>query len=145
MTVKNYRFKRASEIEVPQEFFNPITCGYKDLDETLSEMGGAVPSQVILLTGKPGSGKTSLALKFGSAIATKEPVAFISKEMSEFQLAFQARKLPGFGNIHTTEEFDQRETLKYLDELKPRIIILDSLQKCANYMKNPDSQSSVPF
>ena len=152
--VKNYGFKRASEIHVPPEFFNPIKTGIKDVDEAWSELGGIVPSQVTFITGPPGSGKTTLCLKIGAALSEEVSleeylaagidVAFISLEMSEFQLAHQAKKIPGFANVHVTGEFDQVETMNMIRKLKPGLIILDSIQKAARKMKLDDGRT-MPF
>lgn len=149
---KNYSFKRASEISVPDEFFNPIKTGIRDVDESWSEIGGIVPSQVTFITGNPGAGKTTLCLAVGATLASevKIPiedyiaaginVAFISLEMSEFQLAHQAKKIPGFSKVHVTGDFDQEETMKMIRQLKPGLIILDSIQKAARKMKDENGK-----
>ncbi len=54
-------FKKVSEIVVPDQFFHPLQTGSPELDSTFSELGGLIPSQVILVTGNPGSGKTTHA------------------------------------------------------------------------------------
>jgi hypothetical protein len=135
-----FRFKRAATIKVPDEFFNPLCTGLRAVDESWSEIGGIVPSQVTFITGNPGAGKTTLSLAIASAVVSKGPVGFISLEMSDFQLAHQAKKIPGFGGIDVTGDFDQEETIKALELMKPKLIILDSIQKAARKMKLPDGK-----
>ena len=145
MTEKQYGFRKASQIEVPDEFFHPIKTHLKCVDESWSEIGGIIPSQVTFITGTPGAGKTTLALAIAAILASLpadesiEP-AFISLEMSEFQLKHQAMKIPGFGNVNVTGDFHQEETLKMIRELKPKLIILDSIQKAARKMKDDDGK-----
>ena len=141
---KNFRFKRAATIQVPEKLFNPLVTGIREVDSTFSEMGGIVPSQVTFITGQPGAGKTTLTLAIGACIANRVPVAFISLEMSDFQLAYQARKIPGFGIVEVSTDFDPQETLKGLQRMKPGLIIVDSIQKAARRMKEVDGRP-MPF
>ena len=141
---KNYGFRRAATITVPEEFFNPLRTGMKDIDDLWSEIGGIVPSQVTFITGGPGAGKTTLTLAIGALLSAKKKIAFISLEMSDFQLAHQAKKIPGFGGVEVSANFDQHETLRILEEMKPDLIILDSIQKAARLMKEIDGRP-MPF
>jgi energy-coupling factor transporter ATP-binding protein EcfA2 len=143
-TIKDYSFRRAATIKVPDEFFNPLRTGMKDVDDSWSEIGGIVPSQVTFITGQPGSGKTTLTLAIGACLSKDKPVAFISLEMSDFQLAHQAKKIPGFGGVDVTGDFDQELTMQALRSLKPGLIILDSIQKAARKMKDENGKQ-MPF
>lgn len=141
---KEFSFKRAASIVVPEQFFNPLVTKIKAVDDAWSELGGIVPSQVTFITGNPGAGKTTLSLAIGSCLANQVTVAFISLEMSDFQLANQAKKIPGFGGVHITADFDQELTLEAIRELKPGLIILDSIQKAARKMKD-EFGKPLPF
>ena len=140
MVEKNFKFKRAATIVVPEEFFHPLRTGMKAVDDTWSELGGIVPSQVTFITGNPGAGKTTLTLAIGACLAAKTPIAFISLEMSDFQLAQQSKNIPGFGGVDVTGDFDQELTMELLREMKPGLIILDSIQKAARKMRLPDGK-----
>lgn len=63
-----------------------IPTGFKMLDKKLSGLQG---SQLIIIAGRPGMGKTSFALNIAQHVAVKEniPVALFSLEMSREQLA----------------------------------------------------------
>jgi len=59
-----------------------------DLIDLDAKTGGLHPSDLIIVAGRPGSGKTALAVNLAFAVARKgEPVAFYSLEMSGEQLA----------------------------------------------------------
>ena len=71
------------------------TTGLKDVDELL---GGLHPSDLVILAGRPGMGKTALAVNIGMAAARKHAetdgeegavVGFFSLEMSEEQLGLR--------------------------------------------------------
>ena len=65
-----------------------VTTGLVDLDEAL---GGLQAPDLVVLAGRPGMGKTALALVFTLAAARAGvPVAFFSLEMSAAQLAERA-------------------------------------------------------
>jgi len=141
---ENFKFKRAASIVVPDQFFNPLVTGIKEVDEAWSEIGGIVPSQVTFITGTPGAGKTTLTLAIGAHLTTQGCIAFISLEMSDFQLANQAKKIPGFGGVDVTGDFHPVETIALLRKMQPKLVILDSIQKAARKMKD-ESGKTLPF
>ncbi|MGI5848965.1 MAG: replicative DNA helicase [Christensenellales bacterium] len=68
--------------------FLGIPTGFKLLDKMLSGLQG---SQLIVVAGRPGMGKTSFALNIAQHVAVKQriPVAIFSLEMSREQLALR--------------------------------------------------------
>jgi len=144
-------FKRVSEIVVPDQFFQPLQTGSPELDSTFSELGGLIPSQVTLVTGNPGSGKTTLCAVAGSRLAarTTRPVVFLSYEMSDFQLKSQARKIPGFESLLiSTHEFHGEaggmdRLFQALDSINPCLVIVDSLQKMAAKMAEGPTRGQI--
>jgi SpoVK/Ycf46/Vps4 family AAA+-type ATPase len=151
LTVAKQTFKKVSDIEVPEKLFNTIKTDSPELDNVLSEIGGMVPSQVVLVTGNPGSGKTTLCAVVGSRIAERDsrPVVFLSYEMSDFQLKLQAKKIAGFNSLLvSTHEFHTQpggiDTLfQALDSLDPSMVIVDSLQKMASKMPDGPTRGQV--
>lgn len=137
---ESYQFRKAATIEVPDEFFSPIVTGIRDIDEAWSEIGGIVPSQVTFITGKPGAGKTTLTLAVAACIAKNRPAAFISLEMSDFQLKNQCKKIRNFDLVDVTCTFDQDKTMEEIRKLKPGLIILDSVQKAARKMRDAEGK-----
>ena len=135
-------FRRVSDILVPDILFQSIKTGCSEIDGTFSEIGGLIPSQVSLVTGNPGSGKTTICSAIGSRIAmnTGRPVVFLSYEMSDFQLKLQANKMPGFQDLLvSTHEFHAEsdgmaQLFQALDKISPALVIVDSLQKMASKM-----------
>jgi hypothetical protein len=137
-------FRKASSIEVPDILFHTLKTGSPEIDLALSELGGIVPSQVIFMTGKPGSGKTTLALVSTSKIqiTTKKPGAFISLEMSDYQLALSKKKYPTFDTMWVDTEFSLKKTIKALIEMKPSSVVLDSIQMAAGLLVHQKESSN---
>jgi len=145
-------FKRISDITVPDELFNSLSMDNPELNAVFSELGGLIPSQVTLVTGNPGGGKTTLCAVIGSRITKAQPakpVVFLSYEMSDFQLKMQAKKIPGFSDlIVSTHEFHADATgldnlFKALDSINPSLIIVDSLQKMASKMPQGPTRGQI--
>jgi SpoVK/Ycf46/Vps4 family AAA+-type ATPase len=151
LTVAKQTFKKVSEIEVPEKLFQTIKTESPELDSVFSEIGGLVPSQVVLVTGNPGSGKTTLCAVVGSRIAEKDnrPVVFLSYEMSDFQLKLQAKKIAGFETLLvSTHEFHAQPggidlLFQALDSLDPSMVIVDSLQKMASKMSDGPTRGQI--
>jgi hypothetical protein len=150
--LSNQYLKRAGDIVVPEKLFSPIMTGNSEIDSAFSELRGVIPSQVVLMTGTPGSGKTTLASVIGSRAMSnnKRPAVFLSYEMSDFQLKLQAKKIPGFDNLLLcTEEFHTRgkeglaELRELLMETDASVIIVDSLQKMAAKMRISNAQEEL--
>lgn len=145
------QFKLIADIEVPEKLFQTLKTESPELDSVLSEIGGLVPSQVILVTGNPGSGKTTLCAVIGSRLAGegKRPVVFLSYEMSDFQLKLQAKKIPGFDALLvSTHEFHATAEgldllFSALDSIDPSMVIVDSLQKMASKMPHGPTRGQV--
>lgn len=79
-------FDRLTELSEAGSDISGISTGLHDLDKTLS---GLNKTDLMLLAGRPGMGKTSLGLNIALNVAKKYPkrtVAFFSLEMSKQQL-----------------------------------------------------------
>lgn len=64
-----------------------LKTGFKDLDKSIS---GLNKGELIIIAGRPGMGKTSLALNIAINISKSHKVLFLSLEMSKTQLALKA-------------------------------------------------------
>jgi SpoVK/Ycf46/Vps4 family AAA+-type ATPase len=146
------QFRKISDIVVPDKMFQSIKTNNPEMDSVLSELGGLIPSQVIMITGNPGSGKTTLSAVIGSRIINTipdKPVVFLSYEMSDFQLKLQAQKIPGFSDLLiSTHEFHKDakgldELFKALDSIEPSMVIVDSLQKMASKMPQGPTRGQI--
>lgn len=92
--------------------------------------GGVVPGSLVLIGGDPGIGKSTLLLQVaGMMAASLGPVLYVSGEESAHQIKMRASRL----EIHEPDLYLLSETnldtiLKHFDTLRPRAVIVDSIQ-----------------
>lgn len=92
--------------------------------------GGFVPGSLSLLAGEPGIGKSTLMLQVAQAVsAASGPVAYISGEESALQIKLRAERLGVEGRgLFIITETDLEAAVSRLEELSPRLVVLDSIQ-----------------
>ncbi len=90
--------------------------------------GGLVPGSLILIGGEPGIGKSTLLLQLALNLKDQR-VLYISGEESEQQIRMRAErigKIPEQFLILT--ETDSGQIFSLLDDVKPEVLIVDSIQ-----------------
>lgn len=122
------------DIEIPKEMENNVRTGLEHLD-MLCCGDGMTPSSVLLLTGIPGAGKSTLGLQLADAINGQgHIVLYNTGEESLFQVRKTARRLDlkhGFRPNYIT---DVEELIKYCNLIRKEnpgkqfFLIQDSLQ-----------------
>ena len=118
---------------------NRNKTGMPEVDRVLG--GGILPGSMILLGGNPGVGKSTLALQIISGLSGN--VLYVSAEESEDQLALRAKRLGINSNlIHLSTENNAQAILDQVALLKPKLLILDSIQTI--YSDNIDSIPGSP-
>ena len=101
--------------------------GMGELDRVLG--GGLVDSSIVLLSGEPGIGKSTLLLQICSELSKSRTVLYVSGEESKGQLKLRAQRLGIVGeSIYLLTEVDVDAILEECDRLKPDVIIVDSVQ-----------------
>ncbi len=81
-------FAKIEELYEKKDLVTGVPTGYHDLDQLTA---GLQPSDLVIIAGRPGMGKTSFVLNIAqyAAIETGTPVAFFSLEMSKEQLVMR--------------------------------------------------------
>ena len=127
-TVQSQAYSRAQKLSgltIP-EYIRAGT-GMKELDRVLG--GGLVSSSVVLLSGEPGIGKSTLLLQICSELSKTRKVLYVSGEESRGQLKLRADRLNIKGEeIYLLTETDTDAILSECDNLKPDVVIIDSIQ-----------------
>lgn len=101
--------------------------GMEELDRVLG--GGLVDSSVILLSGEPGIGKSTLLLQISAELGKSRKVLYVSGEESKGQLKMRAERLGIRGdNIYLYTETDIDAIISECSAVKPDVIIMDSVQ-----------------
>ncbi|NPA53369.1 MAG: DNA repair protein RadA [Aquificae bacterium] len=104
-----------------------ISTGIDTLDEALG--GGIVKGQVILLSGEPGIGKSTLLLQVSSNISKKGKVLYITGEESAQQVYIRGERIGALSeNLLIFSETNLENILSVIEEENPDFLVLDSVQ-----------------
>jgi len=95
--------------------------------------GGIVPGSIVLVSGDPGIGKSTLMLQLALKTAGSLKVLYVSGEESERQIKMRAVRLVGDESSLPEDLFLITETnleaiLDHVTSLKPDVLIVDSIQ-----------------
>lgn len=104
-----------------------FTTGMNELNRVLG--GGAVAGSLVLVGGAPGIGKSTLLLQICNSLCADHCVLYISGEESERQIKLRAIRL-GVApeNLFILSETRLSDLLEAVEEIKPDILIVDSIQ-----------------
>ncbi len=146
-TVSEFRQPKKSSVSssatrqlgvVPQEMVMLSSCkpekivrkftGYPEVDRVLG--GGLVPGSMILVGGNPGIGKSTLMMHVAAHFTKKELVVlYVSGEESLEQFSLRSLRLKvGDAPINILTETSVERILDVLEQIKPDIVIIDSVQ-----------------
>ena len=131
--------QRLHEVDTDTEirFFT----GMGELDRVLG--GGAVAGSLVLVGGAPGIGKSTLLLQICKSLCDGRSVLYVSGEESERQLKLRAVRLGVTPeNLLILSETRLSDILEAVEENKPDILIIDSIQTLYNE-ENESSPGSV--
>jgi len=105
--------------------------------------GGIVPGSIVLVGGDPGIGKSTLMLQMAMEMAAQKRVLYVSGEESERQIKMRALRLNGKQelpkNLLLVTETNLEIILNHVNEVKPDLLIVDSIQ--TTYFSNMDSSA----
>ena len=131
--------QKISEVDCVDEI--RFSTGMGELDRVLG--GGAVAGSLVLVGGAPGIGKSTLLLQICNSLCAGRQVLYVSGEESERQLKLRAQRLGVAPDaLYILSETRLSDILEAVEEMKPDILIADSVQTLYNE-ENESSPGSV--
>jgi len=116
---------KLNEINISDEI--RFKTGLKEFDRVLG--GGIVKGSVSLLAGEPGIGKSTLLLQICDKFAAGFSIMYVSGEESQNQIKLRADRLGvNSGNLYVYTETNIEKIHEALNEIKPDLLIIDSIQ-----------------
>jgi DNA repair protein RadA/Sms len=97
-----------------------------ELDRVLG--GGLVPSSLVLVSGDPGIGKSTLLLMALAAMSRERKVALVTGEESAAQVKLRADRLGGAEDVHILAETNLDLVCATLERERPGVCVIDSVQ-----------------
>lgn len=112
------------------------STGVDEFDRVLG--GGLVPGAAILLSGEPGVGKSTLLLDVAAAGARSgHRVLYASAEESTAQVRLRAERTGALhDDLFLASETDLATILGHVDEVKPDLLIVDSVQTVSSSLSD---------
>ncbi len=112
--------------------------GLKELNRVLG--GGLVKGSIVLLSGDPGIGKSTLLLQICQPLGTSLKILYVSGEESAHQLKLRANRLKvNSQNLSVLCETDAQYICEVISSEKPDLVMIDSIQT----MNIPELSSST--
>jgi DNA repair protein RadA/Sms len=103
-----------------------IPTGVLELDRVLG--GGLVPASLVLVSGDPGIGKSTLLLMALRAMSAERKVLLVTGEESAAQVKLRADRLGGGEGVHVLAETNLDEVCATLEAEQPEACVIDSVQ-----------------
>jgi DNA repair protein RadA/Sms len=115
---------RLADVTIAEHTHQPT--GLSELDRVLG--GGVMPGSYMLLGGDPGIGKSTLVMQWAARQATQQ-VLYIAGEESPEQIKHRAERLGvSLDHVWVYAELQVTELLATLQDLRPHMLIVDSIQ-----------------
>ena len=126
--------------DIPADGYERIPVPIGELSRVLG--GGIVPGSVVLISGDPGIGKSTLLLQLCDALAQPEaghagegPVLYVSGEESAAQIKLRAARLNVVSrDIQVLAETHLETISNHIQQLQPRMVVVDSVQSIYSEM-----------
>lgn len=120
--------EKINEISADDEI--RFKTGMSELDRVLG--GGIVKGSLVLLSGDPGIGKSTILLQICEYLGRNLRILYVSGEESSRQIKLRANRLGvSTENLYIMSQTDVEAIVDYIKATKPDLVIVDSIQTMA--------------
>lgn len=113
--------------EIGEYFEHRYNTGIDELNRVLG--GGLVKGSVVLISGDPGIGKSTLLLQTTQSLGEQHKVLYVSGEESPHQLKIRAERVGvNSNNLLVICDTDADAVCAYIKKETPDVVIIDSIQ-----------------
>lgn len=113
--------------EIKSEKLDRLKVNISEVDRVLG--GGIVPGSLILLSGEPGIGKSTIVAQIADAIGKNNSVIYVSGEESASQVKDRLNRLQcDIKNIKFISETNVEKIVAAAKKAEPSLLIVDSIQ-----------------
>ena len=103
-----------------------MSTGVPELDRVLG--GGLVPASLVLVSGDPGIGKSTLLLMALRAMSAERKTLLVTGEESSAQVKLRAERLGGAADVLVLAETNLDDVCATLERERPEVCVVDSVQ-----------------
>lgn len=133
---EDVRSRGGAEGAKPSKLKTVGTADYERIDTGIGELnrvlgGGMVKGSLVLISGEPGIGKSTIIIQTAANIAAKgAPVLYVSGEESEEQIKLRADRVCSAipDSLYVLAETNMENVEIACDNIKPAFLIIDSIQ-----------------
>jgi len=128
-----------ADVKIPR-----LQTNIKDINDVLG--GGIVPGSVILLTGQPGIGKSTILMQIADSLAKDYDVLYISGEESAEQVSLRASRLgAGADKLSVASSNSTDDIATTVISGKYKLVVVDSIQtiSCQNVSSAQGSVTQI--
>ncbi len=124
-----YNSKKKKGAKAKVDSHSRISTGFSEFDRVLG--GGIVEGEVILLSGEPGIGKSTILLQLSDLLSKGKKVLYVSGEESSAQFANRYDRLVGItesSKLEVTTEIDTDAIASMIENEGYDMVVIDSIQ-----------------
>jgi len=132
LSINKTKFEKVADIKVPDIFYRRLKTGIDVVDSAFGQ--GFLPSSTVVLSGEPGTGKTTFLLQILESLSTRKyNVGYVSGEECMELLKVNCDRI-GVKNIMACSETNIETILKQVPEFDA--IVIDSFQSLSSSTKS---------
>jgi len=127
-------YRQIAQASPPQELSRVVIEATDRIPLPLAEFnrvlgGGLVAGSLVLISGDPGIGKSTLLLQASASMAHNRRVVYISGEETVHQIKLRSERLGLKGEgLYLLAETDLEAILNQTEQLSPGLVVIDSIQ-----------------